>query len=56
MSIRQLDATTNKLKTCLGDAAKSMTIMGNATGELKNKLSGISDNFKKLQNDLTSIP
>jgi hypothetical protein len=51
-----LQQVANQTSEGLNAAAKSTTLMGEATGKLKEKLNEASGNFTKLKTDLSSIP
>ena len=51
-----LDRTSKQMRQGLNDAAKSTTLMGNATGKLRDKLNKTNKNFKDLQGQLAAIP
>jgi len=51
-----LDRTSKQMRQGLNDAAKSTTLMGNATGKLREKLNKTNKNFKDLQGQLAAIP
>jgi hypothetical protein len=51
-----LQQVANQTSEGLNAAAKSTTLMGEATGKLKEKLNEASGNFTKLKTDLSAIP
>jgi len=51
-----LRRVTEQTREGLNSATKSTTLMGEATGKLREKLNQASNNFAKLKGDLSAIP